>query len=94
MQHFHSCVISGFERGVNEICALLGFYAVPIGSFLPFRDDSGGEILTAVLVKIQVIWGVSHCRLVNLPSSSGPAAPDEATTFHRNVRNPSPVDRA
>jgi len=28
-----------FERSVNEICALLGFYAASIGSFLPtFRD--------------------------------------------------------
>ena len=40
-QHFHSCVISGLECGVNEICAVLGFYAAPIGSFLPtFQDDS------------------------------------------------------
>ena len=54
----------------------------------------GGEIHTAVLLKIQVIWGVSPCRLANLPSSSGPAAQDEGTTFYRNVRNPSPVDRA
>ena len=35
------CVISGFGRGVNEICALLGFYAASIGSLLPtFRDHS------------------------------------------------------
>jgi len=54
----------------------------------------GGEILTAVLVKIQVIWDVPPCRLVNLPASSGPSAQDEGTTFHRNVRHPSPVDRA
>ncbi len=87
-------MISGFECGVNEICVLLGFYAASIGSFLPtFRDNGGGEILTAVLVKIQVIWDVSPCRMVNLPSSSGPSAQDEGTTFHRNVRNPSPVDR-
>jgi len=46
-------MIPGFKQGVNEICALLGFYAAPIGSFLPmFRDNDGGEILTAVL-KIQ-----------------------------------------
>ena len=33
-------MISGYERGVNEICALLGFYAASIGSFLPtFRDN-------------------------------------------------------
>ena len=32
---------SSFERGINEICALLGFYAASIGSFLPtFRDKS------------------------------------------------------
>jgi len=34
-------MISGFERGVNEICAPLGFYTVLIGSFLPtFQDNS------------------------------------------------------
>ena len=49
----------------------------------------GGEILTAVLVKIQVIWDVSPCRLVNLPASSGPTALDEGITFHRNVRHQS-----
>jgi hypothetical protein len=51
-------VISGFKHGVNEICALLGLYALSIGSFLPnvLRIAVGGcEILTAVLVKIQVI---------------------------------------
>ena len=53
----------------------------------------GREILTAVLVKIQVFWDVAHCRLVNLPASSGPTVQGEGTTFHRNVRNPS-VDRA
>ena len=31
---------------------------------------------TAVLVKIQVIWDVSPCRLVNLPVSSRPTAQD------------------
>jgi len=37
--HFHS--FSGFERGVNEVCTLLGFYAASIGSFFPtFRDNS------------------------------------------------------
>jgi len=42
----------------------------------------GGEIVIAVLVKIQVIWDVSPCRLVNLPASSGPTAQDEGITFH------------
>jgi hypothetical protein len=33
------CVISGFHRGVNEMCALLRFYTAQNGSFLPtFRD--------------------------------------------------------
>ena len=65
-------MISDFERSVNEICALLGFYAALIGSFLPtFCENSGCEILTAVLVKIQVIKDVSPFRLVKLPSSSG-----------------------
>jgi hypothetical protein len=54
----------------------------------------GGEIITAVLVNIQVIWGISPCRLVNLPSSSGPTAPDEASMFHQNVCKPKPVDTA
>ena len=78
-------MISDYEHGVNEIYALLGFYAVSIG---------GCEILTAALVKVQVIWDVSPCQLVSLPSSSGPTVQGEGTTFHRNVRNPSPVDRA
>jgi hypothetical protein len=53
----------------------------------------GGEILTVVVVEMRVIWDVLPCQLVNLPSSSGPAAQDEGTTFHRNVRKPSPVGR-
>ena len=53
----------------------------------------GGEILTAVFVKIYVIWDISPCRLSSLPSSSGPAVQDEGTfMFNRNARNPSPVD--
>jgi len=63
-------VISDIERGVNEICAPLGFYAASIGSF--GTTVGGCEILTAVLVKIQVIWNVSPGRLVNLNSFSGP----------------------
>ena len=41
-QHFHICVIFGFERGVKEIRAFWGgFYAASIDSFLPtFRDNS------------------------------------------------------
>jgi len=78
-QHFHSCMIFGFERGVNEICAFWGdftqrrliVYCRRFGTTV-----GGGEILTAVLVKIQVIWDVSPCRLVNLPASSGPTAQD------------------
>ena len=36
-------VISGFHRRVNEICALLGFYAARIGILLPkFRDSPIG----------------------------------------------------
>ena len=34
------CMISGFRRGINEICALLGFHAAQKGNFLPtFRDN-------------------------------------------------------
>ena len=85
-------MISGFEPGVNAVCSLLGFYAALIGSFMPtFRDNGGGEVLTAVWVKIQVIGDVSPCLLVNLPSSPGPTVQDECTTFHRNVCNPTPL---
>ena len=78
-QHFHSCMIFGFKRGVNEICAFWGDFAQRrlIVSCRRFGTTvGGGEILTAVLVKIQVIWDVSPCRLVNLPASSGPTAQD------------------
>jgi len=71
-QHFLSGVISGFGRGVNEICAILRFYAASVGSFLPtFRDNGGGEFFTAVLVKIQVIWDVWPCRLSVYPHLQG-----------------------
>jgi hypothetical protein len=33
-------LISGFRRDVDEICALLGYYAAPCGNCLPtFRDN-------------------------------------------------------
>jgi hypothetical protein len=59
-QHFHSCVISSFERGVNEICALLGFSERRLAVSCRHFETTvgGGEILTAVLVKIQAIWAV------------------------------------
>jgi hypothetical protein len=35
-----ACVISGFRRDVDEICALLGCYAASSGNPLPmFRDN-------------------------------------------------------
>jgi len=38
-------VISGLRRGVNEICALLGFYPARIGILLPkFWDSPIGPI--------------------------------------------------
>ena len=46
------------------------------------RTFGGFGILTAVLMRIQVIWDVLPCRLVNLPSSSGPAVQDDGTTGH------------
>jgi hypothetical protein len=58
-----------------------------------FGTRIGYEIFTAVL-KIYITWDVSPCWLINLLSSSGPTAQDEGTMFHRNVRYPSPVDRA
>ena len=45
------CVIAGFSRSVNEICALLGFYAAQNGSLLPtFRDNIS---LPSASVKVQ-----------------------------------------
>jgi hypothetical protein len=39
-QHFHSCVIAGFEHGVNEMCAFWGDFTQN-GSFLPaFWENS------------------------------------------------------
>ena len=36
------CVISGFRREVDEICALPSYYAASSGSFLPtFRENIG-----------------------------------------------------
>jgi len=93
-ENVYTSMVARFQASNAVWMRSLGFYAVSIGSFLhSFRDNNcGGKILTAVLVKIQVIWDVSPCRLVNLPSSSGPAVQDEDTMFHRNVRNPSLVD--
>jgi len=56
-------------------------------------EVGSGEILTTVL-KIEVIWDVSLCQLINLPLSLGPTVQDEGIAFRRNVRNPSPVNRA
>ena len=53
-------MISGFEHGINEICAHLGFYAASIGSFLLMFWDNGSEILTVVLVKIQSFETFRH----------------------------------
>ena len=68
------CILLGFERGVNEICAFGGDLTQRrlILSCRRFGTTvGGGEILTAVLVKIQVIWDVSPCWLVSLPASLG-----------------------
>ena len=86
---------SGFERGVRSALFWDFTQRRLIVSCRCFGTTvGGGEILTAVLVKIQVIWDVSPCRLVNLPSSSGPTAQDEGTAFHQNVCNLSPIDGA
>jgi hypothetical protein len=43
--HLLACVISRFHLGLNEICALLGSYAVYNGNFvLPFRDKLSAPI--------------------------------------------------
>ena len=93
--HFHNCMISHFERNVNEICSLFGFYAASIGSFLPtFREnswwlwnshsgvgeDSGHQGCSAL--------STGQCTFIFRTSSR------RCTAFHRNVHNPSPVDRA
>jgi hypothetical protein len=46
-------MIAGFERGVNEICALLGFCTASIGSFLP---DASRQHLAAVKFSQQCWW--------------------------------------
>jgi hypothetical protein len=46
-------MISGFKSGVNEICALLGFYAASIGSFLP---DASGQQSVVVKFSLQFWW--------------------------------------
>jgi hypothetical protein len=38
------CVISGFHRGVNEILALLGCYAVYIGCCLSFETTYWSQL--------------------------------------------------
>ena len=80
-------MISHFERNVNEICSLFGFYAASIGSFCRrFAKTVGGcEILTAVLVKIQVIKDVPPFRLVSVPSSSGPAVEDALRSTETSI---------
>jgi hypothetical protein len=38
-------LISGFRRDVDEICALLGYYAASCGICLPtFRDNVGKQL--------------------------------------------------
>jgi hypothetical protein len=89
-------MISGFERGVNEVCAFwdctqrrLVVYCWRFGTKV-----GSGEILTTVLVKVEAICDILLGQLVNLPSSSGPTVQDEGTTFNWNICNPSPIDRA
>jgi hypothetical protein len=49
------CVVSGFRRGVNEICALLELYAASNGSFIPmFQDNFMGPIFKGKA-------GLLHC---------------------------------
>ena len=70
---FHSCLISGFERGVNEICALLGFYAASIGSFLPTLRDNRWCLWNSHsgVGENSSHLGVLPRQLVNSPSSQG-----------------------
>ena len=105
---FFPPILDSAEAEAFLFCDFMEYYPRGEKKFAPFsyvckmvvccrrfgRTVGGGEILTAVLVKIQVIWDVSPCRLANLPSSSGPTVQDEGTAFPRNVRNPSPVDSA
>jgi hypothetical protein len=56
--HLEGSVISGFRRGVNEISALLGYYAASNGSLLPmFRDN-----LSFTIFKGQAVLLVCHRR--------------------------------
>ena len=49
------------------------------------KTVDGCEILTAVLVKIQVIKDVSPFRLVKLPSSSGPTVQDALRSTETSI---------
>jgi len=66
-------VTSCFQRGVNEVCALLGFYAAPIGSFLPTLRDNRWCLWNSHsgVGEDSSHLGVSPCRLVSSPSSQG-----------------------
>jgi len=70
-KHFNSCDISGSESSVNEICALLGFYATSIGSFLPTLWDNRWCLWNSHsgVGEDSSHLGVSPCRLVSSPSS-------------------------
>ena len=65
---------------------ILGFYAGSNGNFLPsFRDNGGGEILTAVLVKMQVIWDISPFIFIvraNSPKMKALSSTKMSVTVH------------
>jgi hypothetical protein len=72
------CVISGFRREVTENCALLGYYAVSSGNFLPtFRDNlsvptSGFKNPTGFLDSLTLRMGPKGCpetSVINYHSS-------------------------
>jgi hypothetical protein len=52
-------------------------------------------VLAVVLLEIQVFWGVTPCRLVNVYQGLGLSDPKvEGTVILRNVSNCLPVDKA
>ena len=76
--HFLTCVIWGFRRSVNEICALLGFYAAQSGSvYRTLRDN-----LSAPFKK----YALGPWRRGRLKKVECTSTPPMGCTAHRGSR--------
>ena len=61
VKHLFTCVILGFRRDIDEICALLVFYAAYSGNSVPtFRDD-----LWIPHSTIKKYWTYYYCNTNN-----------------------------